>query len=468
MKLIKSIKTVFVGILLTLTACSDFGDINVNPNLPTEPEAANLISNTIYNFGNQKMANGFSFSSVLMQYHGKPDFNEIDQYQIEANSELWVNNYNLLGGLNEVLKSNEVNPAMKAVAKVLKAVVGAQLADLYGAVPFFEAGDKDNLKPKYDSPKEIYTKANGVIDLLSQAVTTLSSDNSAIVGDVLFNGDRTKWVKLANVLQLRYLLRISEVDTSARAKMNSIFTSGKLFLKDENAVLPYLSKPNNWFLSAVRSGDFALYRLTTTVKKQLEDKEDPRIAFYYAENITKDANGNIVNREYVGIPPGSNDRKTPFSNLSGNMRAANVLQMVYTTYFEQEFILAEAALKGYISSDAKTHYENAVKANFVYRGIEMPSDYLTNATKAKWNETLKTLIVQKYLANIMNGNEAWFDYRRTGFPELKPAENNINSNLIPVRFKYPTEETFTNKSNYEKAVSALGGNTYNGKSWWDK
>lgn len=458
MKFIKSIKIIVLSVLLTLTACDDFGDINVNPNLPTEPEASNIITNVIYSFGNQKMTNGFTYSNVVMQYHSKPDFNEIDQYQIEANAALWVNNYNLLGGLNDVIKSGETNPSLKSVAKILKALIGAQMSDIYGPVPFFEAGDKDIIAPKYDSPEDVYTKTNGVIDLLSQAVATLSSDNSAIIGDVLFNGDRTQWVKLANALQLRYLLRIAKVYPEAQSKINTIFTSGQLFSEAENAALPYLSKPNNWFLSEVRSGDFALYRLTTTVENAFKDRNDPRMAFYYAKNN---------NDEYLGITPGSNDRTTPFSNLSANMRAADVMQMVFINYFEQEFILAEAALEGYITSDAKMHYENAIKANFAYRRVEIPTDYLTDANKGLWDGTLKNLITQKYLANIFNGNEAWFDFRRTGFPEIQPSENNTNNDKIPVRFKYPTEETFTNKANYDAAVATLGGNTHDGKSWWD-
>ncbi len=468
MKLFKSIKITIISVLITLTGCSDFGDINENPNLPTKPQASNIITNTIYNFGNQKMTNGLAYSSVLVQYYGKPDFNEIDQYLIDANTDLWTNNYNLLGGLNEVLQS-KANPSLKAVAKVLKALIGAQLTDLYGPVPFFEAGDKNNLSPKYNTPKDIYTKPNGVINLLEQAVNTLSTDKNVIVGDVLFNSNKDKWVKLINVLQLRYLLRISAVYPQAKGKINRIFKSGKLFAMGENATLNYSAKPNNWFLSEVRSGDFALYRLTGFVKKSFEDRNDPRIAFYYKANEIKDKNGNITGTEYIGMRAGSTDRKTAFSNLSSNMRASNILKMIFATYYEQEFILAEASLKNYISSDAKTHYENAVKANFAYRNIQIPADYLSNATKGKWDGSIKNLIIQKYLANVMSGNEAWFDYRRTGYPELQPSLNNINNNKIPVRFKYPTDESFTNKVNNAEAVSKLGGkNDYNGTMWWDK
>ena len=461
MKKINLFKYIILGFVFIFSSCSDLAELNTNPNEPTEPEAKYLITNALYNLGNQTATNGFTFSSTLMQYHGKFDFNDVDQYEIETNSAVWVNNYKLLADMNDVLKSEKAGNATKAVAKVIKAMLGAELTDLYGPVPFFNAGDKNNLTPEYNQQKDVYTAANGVLDLLSQAVATLKNDTSGIVCDVLFSGNKEAWVKLANVLQLRYLLRISESYPSASTKINAIATSGAIFTSNaDNAVLPYHAEPNNWFLSKVRDGDFSLYSITTTVLKILEDKQDPRLSFYYKPNDT----GN-----YVGITPGSNDRAGNYTGLSSNLRAADVMDMVFASYYEQEFILAEAALKGYISSNAQVHYENAVKANFDYRKVTIPSDYLSNTSKGQWNGTLENLINQKYLANIMTGHEAWFDYRRTGFPVLPAALNNINSDKIPVRFKYPSEETFTNRTNNAEALSWLsGGNDYNSKSWWDK
>lgn len=461
MKKINLFKYIILGFVFIFSSCSDLAELNTNPNEPTEPEAKYLITNALYNLGNQTATNGFTFSSTLMQYHGKFDFNDVDQYEIETNSAVWVNNYKLLADMNDVLKSEKAGNATKAVAKVIKAMLGAELTDLYGPVPFFNAGDKNNLTPEYNQQKDVYTAANGVLDLLSQAVATLKNDTSGIVGDVLFSGNKEAWVKLANVLQLRYLLRISENYPSASTKINAIATSGAIFTSNaDNAVLPYHAEPNNWFLSKVRDGDFSLYSITTTVLKMLEDKQDPRLSFYYKPNDT----GN-----YVGITPGSNDRAGNYTGLSSNLRAADVMDMVFASYYEQEFILAEAALKGYINSNAQVHYENAVKANFDYRKVTIPSDYLSNTSKGQWNGTLENLINQKYLANIMTGHEAWFDYRRTGFPVLPAALNNINSDKIPVRFKYPSEETFTNRTNNAEALSWLsGGNDYNSKSWWDK
>ncbi|CAL2074568.1 SusD/RagB family nutrient-binding outer membrane lipoprotein [Tenacibaculum sp. 190524A02b] len=454
-------KNILLGLIVIFTSCSDLSELNINPNEPTQAEASYLLTNAIYTLGNQTATNGFTFSSTLMQHHGKFDFNDVDQYEIETNNAVWVANYKLLADMNDVLASEKASVSTKAVAKIVKAIIGAELTDLYGPVPFFEAGNKNNLTPKYDQQKDIYTATNGVLSLLAQATSTLTTDNTGIVGDILFSGNKESWIKLANVLQLRYLLRISENYPSAGAKIKQIIATGNIFASNaDNAVLAFQGEPNHWFLSRVRDGDFSLYSVTTTVLKMLEDKQDPRLAFYYKTN---DA-GN-----YVGITPGSNDRAGNYTGLSNNLRATDVMDMVFATYHEQEFILAEAALKGYITSDAQTHYENAVKANFEYRNVAIPADYLTSASKGQWNGNLENIINQKYLANIMTGHEAWFDYRRTGFPTIPVALNNINGDKVPVRFKYPSEETFTNKANNAQALSWLtGGNDYNSKSWWDK
>lgn len=462
MKTIKILSLLAITFILTLTSCDDFGDINDNPDAPITVEPKFILTNAIYKIGDQTAVNGFSYNGAIMQYFGMFDFNDVDHFKLNTNSAVWVNNYKYIGDLNDVINSDKSTESMVAVAKVLKAYLGAQLTDLYGHVPFFEAGDKNILTPKYDSQEDIYTAENGVLDLLEQAKTTLETDMSVLSGDILFHGDKTKWVKFINVLKLKYLLRISDVYPASATKIQEIVTENNLFTSNnDNATLAYGGEPNNWYLSKVREGDFALLVITTSVLDMLDNRTDPRKPYYYKANS---------NGDYIGITPGSNDRTGNYTNVSDTYRAADIVKMIFTTYSEQEFILAEAALKGYINNaTAQTHYNNAIQANFDYVNVTIPADYLTNPAKGKWNNTLENLINQKYLSNIFNGYEAWFDYRRTGFPTLPVPLNNVNSDVFPIRFKYPTEESFTNVENYNAAVSLLGGtNDYNGSSWWDQ
>lgn len=461
MKLNTLIKLGTLGSVLLLTACKDFDDINDNPDVPTQPAAQFLLTEVLYQSGDQTTTNGFVNTAPMMQYYGQDDFNDVDHYNIQSNYPLWTLNYKLIGNLNDILDDTKSNEAVKATAKIMKAFIGAQLTDLYGPVPFLEAGYANNITPKYDQQQEVYTAENGVLSLLEQAVDKLNNTNGQIQGDVMFNGDKTKWVKFANALQIKYLLRIAHVYPQAKSRLQTLASGGELLMSNaDNALISYDFEPNHWYLSKERSGSYKLLRITTSILNLLQDREDPRLTFYYAPN---DQN------EFVPLEPGSNERDGNYTGLQDdNYRAQNVLDMVFATYFGQEFALAEAVKRGYITGDSKLHYDKAVQAAFDYRNIEMPADYLTAETKALWNGSLERILTQKYIANNTIGFEGWLDYKRTGLPNLTPALNNENGNKIPMRFKYPSEESFANAEHYSEAINWIGQNNYDSRSWWEK
>lgn len=461
MKLYTISKILSLGSILIFTACNDFDDINDNPDVPTQPAAQFLFTEVLYQSGDQTTTNGFVNTAPIMQYFGQDDFNDVDHYNIQSNYPLWTLNYKLIGNLNDILGDSRSNTSMKATAKIMKAFIGAQLTDLYGPVPFLEAGYADNITPKYDNQQEVYTAENGVLSLLEQAVEELTNSNGQIQGDVMFNGDKSKWIKFSNALQVKYLLRIAHVYPQAKSRLQALADGGDLLKSnDDNALISYDFEPNHWYLSKERSGSYKLLRVTTTILKMLQEREDPRLTFYYAPN---------EQNEFVPIEPGSNERDGNYTGLQDdNYRSQNVLDMVFTTYFGQEFALAEAIERDYISGDAKFHYENAVNAAFEYRNVEIPSDYLSEESKGKWNGSIERILTQKYISNNTIGFEAWLDYRRTGLPVLTPALNNENGNKIPMRFKYPSEESFANAENNNNAVNTIGQNDYNAKSWWDR
>ncbi|MEJ7673098.1 MAG: SusD/RagB family nutrient-binding outer membrane lipoprotein [Chitinophagaceae bacterium] len=105
-----------------------------------------------------------------------------------------------------------------------------------------------------------------------------------------------------------------------------------------------------------------------------------------------------------------------------------------------------------------TYYEVAVACRLFIK----PLMCTLNGT-----DDLKRIMTQKWIANFMNGYEAWIDVRRTGFPQLPIPQDNLNADKFPVRFRYPSIEQAANKTNYEAAVARIGGDTYNSKGWWE-
>src|SRR5690606_36200947 len=103
------------------------------------------------------------------------------------------------------------------IGLVLKSFFFQSLTDIYGNIHYSQAlkAKNGNINfPAYDSQEAIY---NGILDDLALANTLLSPSNEAVSGDILYNGDVTKWRKFANSLRLRCLLRISaRVDPQAQ------------------------------------------------------------------------------------------------------------------------------------------------------------------------------------------------------------------------------------------------------------
>jgi hypothetical protein len=138
------------------------------------------------------------------------------------------------------------------------------------------------------------------------------------------------------------------------------------------------------------------------------------------------------------------------------------------TYAELQFLLAEAAEKGFIKEPAALIYNAGIHASYEYYKVAVPVGYLTKADVAlNGTDNLRKIITQKWISNFMTGYEAWFDVRRTGFPRMTIPKDNLNADRYPVRFRYPDIEQAANKQNYSEAASRIGGDTYNSKGWWE-
>ena len=76
-------------------------------------------------------------------------------------------------------------------------------------------------------------------------------------------------------------------------------------------------------------------------------------------------------------------------------------------------------------------------------------------------------MTQKTIALWNVDYQGWFNCRRTGLPALEPGPDSLNGDLYPVRFLYPSSEQTLNRTNYQAAVGAMGGDNINVKGWWE-
>lgn len=358
----------------------------------------------------------------------------------------------------------------------MKANLAALLTDLYGDVPYSEAVQGRTNKiftPAYDKQEVIYTGKGGILELLRNAGQILEKSKDPLNGDILYNGNLDKWVRFANSLRVRYLMRISK-KVNVAPELQNIVTQNKLITGNStSAVIPFLaSAPNQWFIFNEREGRYADVRMSKTIDSVFHALDDPRMAVYFKPT---EATKNSPAKEYAGLPNGLSLANQNAFNLNKISTVGALFRDVpdgvdayLMQYSELQFLLAEAALKGYISGSAATYYQAGIQASFDYFNTPVPANYF-DRVNIKFNGTddLQKIMTQKWLAHFMNGYEAWLDIRRTGFPKLKVAQDNLNNNVYPVRFHYPESEQAANPEKYQAALVQAGPDTYNRKGWWE-
>jgi hypothetical protein len=260
------------------------------------------------------------------------------------------------------------------------------------------------------------------------------------------------------------------VSTQLQALVNS-----NMLLRNnaDNAVIPFLaSAPNQWFLINEREGRYADVRMGKTSENILVPLMDARTGVYFKPTVLSAGSGTPA---YKGLPNGlSRQSQNAFNfndiSLIGKLFRddATGVNAPLMTYAELQFLLAEAAQRGYITGTATTYYEEGIRASHAYYSVALPAGYLASPGVAlNGTDDLRKIMTQKWIANFLNGYEAWIDVRRTGFPQLPVPQDNLNGGKFPVRFRYPATEQAANKVNYETAVQRIGGDTYDSRGWWE-
>ncbi len=151
--------------------------------------------------------------------------------------------------------------------------------------------------------------------------------------------------------------------------------------------------------------------------------------------------------------------------------------MVFQTYAEVEFLIAEAIERNWASGVAAEHYANGVRAamkqytiydeSLEVSDVEIAAYLLTNPyNPLEWDRVLGE---QYWAATLLNEYEAYANWRRTGFPELTPVTypGNQSNGTIPRRLRYPVSEAANNPEGYASAISRQGPDQFTTRMWWD-
>jgi len=358
------------------TSCTqDFEDINTNPNAPSSVQPSLLLRQVIYNFGDEMSYEGFVAGDLLSQHRTALDFNLFDRHALKSpqlGGNPWPVFYTNLRDNEIILKQSRTTSnfaVYEGPALILKAYMAAGLTDLFGDVPYFEAfnGVEGTVTPVYDSQESIYMNENGILDNLNKGIAAINnySQNITLEGDILYNGDLDAWIKFANALKIKALLRISDkIDVAAN--MQAIVSEGNYISTNaENAVFNFTnSDPNSFRLAQLRIGDFNNFVLSETMENILLNYNDPRIDTFFRpfENSNSGEYNGLIN----GIDASSTSIALADYSLAGTAfrEDTSVLDANFITAWEVQFALAEAARKGLITTNAEESYNNAVTLAF--------------------------------------------------------------------------------------------------------
>jgi len=468
--------------LIIFTSCTqDFEDINTNPNAPSSVQPSLLLRQVIYDFGENMSYEGFVAGDLLSQHRTALDFNLFDRHALKSpqlGGNPWPIFYTNLRD-NEIILNQSRNTETFAVYEgpslILKAYMAAGLTDLFGNVPYFEAFDgvEGTVTPAYDLQEDIYTNENGILDNLDKGIAAIEAygDVIPLEGDILFNGNLEAWVRFANSLKIKHLLRISgQVDVSA--ELQAVFDEGNyISTNSQNAIFNFTNTdPNSFRLAQLRIGDFNNFVLSETMEDILNDLNDTRISTLFRPF------SNSNSGEFNGLLNGIDASQTSVALADYSLASTafredtSTLDANFITAWEVHFALAEAAERNIITADAQQLYETGVTLAFEYWNTELPSDYLSGpaAYGANGTDPIEQIVIQKWIANVINGYEGWIEFRRTGFPQLRTISASLNNDLIPVRMPYPAEEEALNFENYKVAADATDGNSINVNVWWDE
>ncbi len=472
------IKTVgLTSMLFVASSCSltDFGDINKNPNSISNPVTSALLTNSL-NLMDTPATGGGVRGALYSQYFAETQYTEISNYS--AQNIAWDGTYaGILYDLQNIINQN-TDPATAAyasnngsnknqiaIARIIKAYVYMTLTDQYGDIPMSEAL-QGNVNPKYDSQQEIYT---ALFKELKEASTQFDG-GVAVKGDILFNGETTKWKKFANTLRMVMALRLSKVDAAAgKAQFAEALAGGVIESNDDNVstVYPGGTFKSPWFNLYDGRKD---YSISGTLAGILNDNSDPRINAFAAPN----SKGQILAMPYgLTRDVATSAAYADFSFvLHPSLRQATSASYILTA--SQAFLArAEAAQLGWTSENAKNMYSKGIEMSWKQWGVfdqAKFTSFMASGSVDLATNPLTKIQLQRYVAFFPDGNMGWSEWRRTGVPALKASVNATNSSKqIPRRIGYGPNESTINGTNYKAAVGKMtAGDTQDSKVWWDK
>ena len=463
--------------LLAFMGCEEsFEEINENPNGSTDVPPDFLVSEAMILISAIKVQTMDNNGAIWAQQYGPNNTLtpfRVDDYDVAEVSN-WSGNltFNLYLGASKnldlafLLAGENGDTIQQGQIRILQAFNFHFLTDAFGDTPVKEAGNFNILYPDYDAQEDIYPY---LITLLDEGIDLINNGGGLALGDgdLVFGGDTENWIRFANSLKLRILMRMSYA-TDVSSQLSAFLAESPIFIEEnsQNALFAYYEQLTNsnlywrtWdnfgdaFGAWERANGQRVRQLWMSLGEPLvdimNDLEDPRLGAYGDRPPGFD--------EYVGNPVGGAALAPAAERTTLSLFfIRSTMPDIWMTASETHLLLAEAYKRGLANGDENIAFQEGVAASMDFYDISPNPKYIiSDSAKTAYlaslpdvsllsaDEGTKEIQLQQYIALFGNGTEAWAHVRRTDWPEI-PVPTNAPIGQMIARYPYDIDELNAN------------------------
>lgn len=538
----KTIYRISVSLLcmlaMTLGSCSDsaFDELNTNPAKSPDTDPNYQLSQCeaqvwgYWIWQETALKYAMPFCQYLMGDWGVTNYGghylKDDKYMGYIYEQMYpMTVKNLVDIIDHTRESDQRN--LYYMARVFKVFVSGIITDLYGDVPYTEAGRgyiNGIVQPKFDRQEDIYKDFMNELQVANDSLD--ENQPLKVTGDLIYNGNVSLWKKLANALHLRYAMRMVNVapDLAKEEASKALHNSGGLIASDkEEALVRYVYDSFDWTndeyrrngLSQLMRGreDHPTMYICSTFFNYLGKTKDPR-QFVYCRNYDQsspnkpfgraDITDEMINTpkaKFQPVDPGYfHYEKWPSGYWSKQVKKYLMKECrpqinniflkltspgVIMTAAETKLLEAEAVARWGSEMSSETVeklYAQGVKAAFhflenygadAFKDRDIDRYIRHNNVSTDLDDQLEKINTQLWILHFNNPWEGYANWRRSGYPILKPSPDYgakcIDSQTTPLRLCYPIFESSYNRVHYNEAIDRMGGtDDWNKPVWWDQ
>ncbi len=497
-------------------------ELNVNKNAVTDIDPNYLLATATLRIGGEyenTRANMLYAATMVQHTSSNAGYFSGDKYTYNAQySGAYMERHftDVIRLYSEVIRNTKTDAALvntNAIATILRAYDMHRMTDLYGDIPYTQAGygleDQENWFPKYENQKDVYA---AIVKDVKAARDKLSASAKSVGSqDVVYGGDVAKWKKFANAFLMRIGMRMQKADeATGKAIFAEAYASGTFASNADNGTIKYLNGPQGFNRNGLNDGYWNTYKYSRDCKVSktfidwMKANKDPRLMIVSGGTGNPDtpATWNVDPTAQRGMPNGftsttilegttlTDAEKDEFKKAGVGRTMFSMLNLKYCdwedpyyliSFAETELMASEAAVRGWITANAEDKFKSGVAAAIASWTAFDPSFARTTADVSAYIDgrgfgaadntgKLRLIGEEFWAATWLNDIESYSNWRRTGYPVLKPTSdpNRYKQiNEIPRRLIYWENEISSNPANYKAAVDRMGGDEFTTKVWWD-